>query len=683
MDKKLSIIIPVYNVKNYLPKCVDSLIAQKSNEIEIILVDDGSTDGSSELCDSYAQKTNIISTYHRENGGASDARNYGITKAKGEYIWFIDSDDFIEPDCIEKFITIMNEYKSDVIICQSKVVNLQGQIYDECKYTITAGEYSSDSFMSALKNNPKSVIFCPQCYMVRKQFILDENILFYKGIIHEDELWIPQLLIRAERIYYSGLNIYYHLMRETSVQHSSGLKRRGRSAYVVSSEILKILDSLPNRDFRFLRDHNINIFLQAVWKNPEYLKANNTISRFDVLRNSYYLKTRLKCLLYFLSPKAYLLVHSVANIKNNKINSDCTNVGIVTITDKDNYGNRLQNYALQKYCEKNERTKTYTLENYSYSNSKRFYFLRCIRQRVLKREQSFNRNRLNHFLVFDENIEYYPKKINAFTRLDIFDKVIVGSDQVWNPNYRRLRDVDLLKNVDGRNRIAYAASFGVEKISQKYKESAKKELEKFSYISVREDAGKRIVEDIANRGDVEVLVDPTMLLTADEWDRVAKRPTQMDKLKSSKYILNYFLGALSEERKKEIKRIADKYGCEVVNILDKNDPFYETGPSEFIWLEKNAFLICTDSFHSSVFAILYSRPFVVFSRDDNTVSMNSRIETLLSKFQLPSREYNGDKITDANIQCDFTAAHKILEVERKKSMLFLKKALIGEGRYEN
>ena len=190
-------------------------------------------------------------------------------------------------------------------------------------------------------------------------------------------------------------------------------------------------------------------------------------------------------------------------------------------------------------------------------------------------------------------------------------------------------------------------------------------------ISVREDRGKEIIQELTGRTDVEVLVDPTMLLNADEWDKVAKKPRE---LKNDKYILNYFLGELSEERNNEINRIAKENNCEVINILDKQSPFYQTGPSEFLYLEKNAFLICTDSFHSSVFAILYNRPFIIFDREDKEVKMNSRIETLISKFKLVNRNYNG-KITQENLEHDYTEAYKILEKEREKSNRFLEKCL--------
>ena len=163
-----------------------------------------------------------------------------------------------------------------------------------------------------------------------------------------------------------------------------------------------------------------------------------------------------------------------------------------------------------------------------------------------------------------------------------------------------------------------------------------------------------------------------MLLVDKEWDKVSKKP---DMLKQGKYILNYFLGDLSEFRKNEIERIAKENNCEIINILDKNSSFYECGPSEFLWLEKNAFLICTDSFHSSVFALLYDRPFIIFDREQSGIeNMNSRLDTLVNKFNLKNRKFK-DKITEENLNHDYTEAYKILEKERKKAEDFLKKAL--------
>ena len=110
--------------------------------------------------------------------------------------------------------------------------------------------------------------------------------------------------------------------------------------------------------------------------------------------------------------------------------------------------------------------------------------------------------------------------------------------------------------------------------------------------------------------------------------------------------------------------------------MDRNDKYYECGPGEFLYLEKNAFIVCTDSFHACVFGMIYNKPFIVFDRvQDNIKNTNSRIDTFLKKFSLEDRRYNGKNITKENLEHDYTEAYQILEEERKKSDAFLKNAL--------
>lgn len=362
-------------------------------------------------------------------------------------------------------------------------------------------------------------------------------------------------------------------------------------------------------------------------------------------------------------------------------------VGIVTIYDNDNYGNRLQNYAVQKQLEKVQ-CEAISLKNFVKANNYAFNYIQKIKNivflilKILKDflKQNIGTHKRNKcFRLFNKNLKIYNEYLtgnNANKKIKMkFDYFLVGSDQVWNPNFRKMNYIDLLQFADNEQKIAFSASFGVNELPESLKEYTAKNLKTFKAISVREDAGKKIVEDLTGRTDVEVLVDPTLLLNANEWDKVSKRPKQLNSLKSEKYILNYFLGELPEEWKKEIDRIATENNCEVINILDKKSPLYQTGPSEFLYLEKNAFMVCTDSFHSSVFSIIYDTPFVVFNRQQKgLVSMNSRIDTLLSKFQLEDRRYNG-KITKELLNCDYSEAKKILEKEKQKSMNFLKRAL--------
>ena len=336
-------------------------------------------------------------------------------------------------------------------------------------------------------------------------------------------------------------------------------------------------------------------------------------------------------------------------------------VGIITLNGNFNFGNKLQNYALKKYIEKNFELNVETLwtEDYKKEQVAKRLLKSILRVPSLLKRKKFEE--FNRYLNV-KNLEYK----------DIYDCYVIGSDQVWNVrdkvfNYRKY--FALFANKE--KNISYAASLGISKMPESEKNNFKQALRNISKISVREEAGKKIIEELMPNKNVEVLIDPTMLLSKDEWDEVAIEPKNKPK---KRYILNYFLGELSEKRKKAIEQVAKENDCEIINILDKNDSQYISGPSEFLWLEKNAFLVCTDSFHSSVFALIYNRPFVVFDREDKNENMGSRIDTLISKFKLKNRRYNEKNITKENLKQDYSEAYKILKNEQNKSKIFLKNA---------
>lgn len=348
-------------------------------------------------------------------------------------------------------------------------------------------------------------------------------------------------------------------------------------------------------------------------------------------------------------------------------------VGIITLCDNDNYGNKLQNYAVIKTFEKIGAKAETIWINSAYKGNKIKQLLRLIKR--LYYDYIKKHKRRKYFINFNKKLniksmylfENDMKKLNK--KYDIFS---VGSDQVWNYTYFNNEKVYFLTDSSKRN-ISFSASFGTNEVPKKYEKKYQNGLKNFDFISVRENKGKEIVKSLIGKEDVEVLIDPTMMLTDREWSEIARKPKQ---LKTKKYILNYFLGNLSELRKKEIEKIAKENDCEIINILDENEPLYYSGPSEFLYLEKNAFLICTDSFHSCVFAILFNRPFIIFDREqDGIPSMNSRIETLLSKFQIENRKYNEMNITTDNLNYNYEKAYDILEKERNKTIAFLNKAI--------
>ncbi len=354
-------------------------------------------------------------------------------------------------------------------------------------------------------------------------------------------------------------------------------------------------------------------------------------------------------------------------------------VAIVTIYDNNNYGNRLQNYATQEVIKKLDMDVT-TLKNSYLLNkecgNKQYivqYIKFCIRN-VQSYMQNFSR-RLK-FDKFNKNIKLskkYVTKYNINKLNNKFDYFICGSDQVWNPEFRRMTNFELLEFADSQKRIAFSASFGSSRIDEKYLKKAKKELEKFKCISVRENAGKEIVNKLTGRENIEVLVDPTMLLKKEEWGKIERKPKEL--ANGEKYILNYFLGEIPEEKKKAIEDFAKEKNYKIINILDKKSQFYKTGPSEFLFLVHNAQFVFTDSFHACVFSILYNKPFYVMERVAKGMkSMNSRIDTLLNKMGLQDRVFKTD-IKEENSEDIYRNVNEKLNAEREKALKFMRNAL--------
>lgn len=342
-------------------------------------------------------------------------------------------------------------------------------------------------------------------------------------------------------------------------------------------------------------------------------------------------------------------------------------VGIISLYGNYNYGNKLQNYALLKFVENNfNEVSVFTIyNNYNLKIKDKFkrFLKKILRTKGYIRERKFKN--FNNYLNLKnyKNVQYK----------DYFDFIIVGSDQVWNYSFNDFNsEIMFAKKFNNCIKLSYSASIGLSKISTEKEKIFIDGLKKFNKISVREDSANSELKRIIKRNDIVTLIDPTMLLTTQEWDDIIVKPKMLN---DEKYILLYFLGNLSKDKMDEIKKVAEEKKYKIIDLFNKEDLFYTCGPREFLYLEKHASLICTDSFHSSVFAILYNKPFIIFDRDDNMKNMSSRLDTLLSKFKIENRKYNGKKITKENLEHDYSEAYKILENERKKSYDFLSDAL--------
>lgn len=364
---------------------------------------------------------------------------------------------------------------------------------------------------------------------------------------------------------------------------------------------------------------------------------------------------------------------------------DRKTAAIISLYGNSNFGNKLQNYAVQEVL-RAEGLDTVNIINVPCLNNRKvnhFNVLKFYLKGLIRFISSGDRvtscvdpkdpaERKRNFLEFNQKIDN-SKHFFSFHRLrefDKFDYYFVGSDQIWNPIYGGLSDLDLLAFTQ-KKKVAISASFGIEEIPDDYKPRIEQYLAAFDAISVREEAAKRIIEKKTQRDDVEVLIDPTMMLRKEDWDEIVKKPKG---LMDDKYIVCYFLGTQTQENKSTIQRLAEANNCAIVDLSNIESEFYCCGPSEFVYLIKNAECVCTDSFHASVFSILYNKPFVVFNRNGKHNGMGSRIKTLLSTFHLEDALFSGNA-QDIILKRDYTTVNQILEEERQKAFYFVRSAL--------
>ena len=286
--------------------------------------------------------------------------------------------------------------------------------------------------------------------------------------------------------------------------------------------------------------------------------------------------------------------------------------------------------------------------------------------------------RLKKFLDFDKKyVNTFPVNAGEFNSIsdDEYHCFIVGSDQVWNPDWAKYTyDRMFLRFCSPTKRISYAASFGVDKIPEKWVDKYKAGLIDFKALSVREDKAVDIVKNTIGITCHKVL-DPTMLLERAEWDKIKKMPT---KINGKNYILTYFLGGRTREVEKVIYRYAKLTDSAVINLQDYNTPYYTVGPDEFVGLISKAKMVLTDSFHATVFSIIYEKPFVVYDRQGSGKKMGSRLSSLLEMCGLNNRRASAldEKML---LQVDYTNARLAIQKEKVCSLKYLNEAIQSCG----
>lgn len=297
----ISIIVPVYNVEDFLERCIVSIINQTYANFELLLIDDGSIDKSAEICKKWVVKDTRIKYFYKENGGVSSARNRGIKEAKGKYIGFVDPDDWLDETMYEELYTLLEKNYCDVAVCRLI------RVYDE-KEKIEEKRFKTQIFLDGMIDQRQLIQSddLVSCLTKLYKACIFDKLRFPENMSHAEDLYIvPDILSRASRVIYTSKILYYYFMRNSSASHnfseSKALNRlEARSKFYA---YLKQKKSYLNYAFYSLLDAYVIGYKYI--NDKRKIKQDYRSFFWDNKKKSV---LSLKCILFLISPRIYLFM---------------------------------------------------------------------------------------------------------------------------------------------------------------------------------------------------------------------------------------------------------------------------------------------------------------------------------------------------------------------------------------
>ena len=308
MNELISVIVPVYNVEAYLKKCVDSIINQTYKNIEIILIDDGSTDSCGEICDLCAANDERIIVIHKENGGLSDARNAGIEIHKGKYVTFVDSDDWVEPTYVEQLYRLLIENDADLSVCDFRCVYNENNSHDSPTSDQKVFVWNrKEALTMLLSGNKMSTSAWAKLYKCK--YFMEKGIRYPKGRLYEDIPVTYSILLNANKIVYGCYTLYNYFIRSNSISNSSFTPQKMHVIEHMEAVTQQILKEFPQFDklcaiALFQVNYNIYLILDYKRDNKKYKKklieAIKKYRNAVIISKNSNIKWRLKALTTYL-----------------------------------------------------------------------------------------------------------------------------------------------------------------------------------------------------------------------------------------------------------------------------------------------------------------------------------------------------------------------------------------------
>lgn len=273
----ISIIIPVYNTEKYLEKCLDSVLNQTYKNLEIICINDGSTDSSPDILQKYSEKDDRVKIINKKNSGVSHSRNVGIEQANGEWITFIDSDDYIENSLYEKFVTTLNNTKPfDIYVFNGVIVNENENPYNEKLqkffYMSNWNYHENNLYVFKDCRNPFYGNLSVWNKIFKRQFLEEHNIRFKENTIFEDQLFVIDTTIKADMFYLNKEILYFYVQHPSSTMHT--LKENVFQIFEIMNDIKTLLfeHNLYEYEKYVFLQHKFNVYNYLLFRTEKSLR---------------------------------------------------------------------------------------------------------------------------------------------------------------------------------------------------------------------------------------------------------------------------------------------------------------------------------------------------------------------------------------------------------------------------
>lgn len=301
----ITVIIPVYNVESFLKRCINSVVEQTYRELEIILVDDGSLDNSGKICDEMAKTDSRILVYHKPNGGLSDARNYGTERAKGEFITFLDSDDYIAQDYVEHLVKLIVLYDADIACCASVKTYQDNENFNDKGDSAVEIMSGYEAVERLLTTDLYRLLVTAWGKLYRTQIV--KKYLFPKGRLHEDEATTSKFYYESERVAVSYRKLYAYYQNPDGIMRTRGTKKNEDVIWALKHRA----EFFEEKDSRLASYAWNALFVYLVQDSYKYNGRCDQEIRTLFKEKKLPVRTKIFHVLYRISPRLYFYIRNM------------------------------------------------------------------------------------------------------------------------------------------------------------------------------------------------------------------------------------------------------------------------------------------------------------------------------------------------------------------------------------